>query len=54
MLGPSYIIAAIDRVVHHAVILDMTAVQSFRAQQAHEQQQQLPEATLAHSEVHSG
>ena len=37
MLGPSYIIAAIDRVVHHSVILDMMEVDSYRAQQANQQ-----------------
>ena len=43
MLGPSYIIAAIDRVVHHSVILDLMQVRSFRVQQA--TGQHLPEAT---------
>ena len=33
---PMTTLAAIDRVVHHSAILDMTGVQSFRAQQAHE------------------
>ena len=36
-LGPSYIIAAIDRVVHHSVILDMIEVDSYRAKQANQQ-----------------
>jgi hypothetical protein len=31
--------AAIDRVIHHCVILDMMAVDSFRVQQAHAQHQ---------------
>ncbi len=34
MRGPSYIIAAIDRVVHHSVILDMMGVESYRAKEA--------------------
>jgi len=34
----SYIIAAIDRVVHHSVILDLMQVRSFRIQQATGQQ----------------
>jgi hypothetical protein len=29
--------AAIDRVVHHSVILDMMSVESYRAQEAHHQ-----------------
>jgi hypothetical protein len=29
--------AAIDRVIHHCVILDMMAVESYRAQQANQQ-----------------
>ncbi len=36
--GSSYIIAAIDRVVHHSVILDLMQVRSFRVQQATGQQ----------------
>lgn len=44
---PMTTLAAIDRVVHHSAILDMTGVQSFRAQQAHEQQVQAPEAKPA-------
>ena len=51
---PMTTLAAIDRVVHHAVILDMTGVHSFRAQQAQEQQRQVPEATLALSEAPAG
>jgi len=30
----SYIMAAIDRVVHHSVILDMMGVESYRAKEA--------------------
>lgn len=30
----SYIMAAIDRVIHHSVILDMMDVESFRAKEA--------------------
>jgi hypothetical protein len=30
--------AAIDRVVHHSVILDLMAVDSYRAKEAHDQQ----------------
>jgi DNA replication protein DnaC len=44
---PMTTLAAIDRVVHHSAILDMTSVQSFRAQQAHEHQQQRPQAKPA-------
>ena len=36
----SYIMAAIDRVIHHCVILDMMTVESYRAQQANHQQLQ--------------
>ena len=32
--------AAIDRVIHHCVILDMMTVESYRAQQANHQQLQ--------------
>jgi DNA replication protein DnaC len=41
---PMTTLAAVDRVVHHAVILDMGSVPSFRAQQAQEQQRQALEA----------
>lgn len=34
---PMTTLAAIDRVVHHSVILDMLGVESYRAKQAHEQ-----------------
>jgi hypothetical protein len=37
-------LAAVDRVVHHAVILDMGSVPSYRAQQAQEQQRLALEA----------
>jgi hypothetical protein len=30
--------AAIDRVVHHSVILDLMAVESYRAKEAHDHQ----------------
>jgi DNA replication protein DnaC len=39
---PMTTIAAIDRVVHHAVILDMMALKSYRAKEAHAQQQSQP------------
>jgi DNA replication protein DnaC len=42
---PMTTIAAIDRVVHHAVILDMMALKSFRAKEAHAQQQSQPVST---------
>jgi len=35
---PMTTLAAIDRVVHHSVILDLMAVESYRAQEAHQQQ----------------
>jgi DNA replication protein DnaC len=38
---PMTTMAAIDRVVHHCVILDMVNVESYRAQQAN--QQHVPE-----------
>src|SRR6266705_4078644 len=45
---PMTTLAAIDRVVHHSVILDMMTVESYRAQQAHHQQlQELGEAKSA-------
>ena len=34
----SYIMAAIDRVVHHSVILDMMGVESYRAKEASQSQ----------------
>ena len=34
---PMTTMAAIDRVIHHCVILDMMAVESYRAQQANHQ-----------------
>src|SRR2546421_2389381 len=36
--NPMTTLAAIDRVIHHCVILDMMAVDSYRAHQAHHQQ----------------
>ena len=41
---PMTTLAAVDRVVHHAVILDMGSVPSYRAQQAEVQQRQALEA----------
>ena len=38
--------AAIDRVIHHCVILDMMAVDSYRAQQASQQLPQREEVTI--------
>jgi DNA replication protein DnaC len=35
---PMTTMAAIDRVVHHSVILDLMAVESYRAKEAHDQQ----------------
>jgi DNA replication protein DnaC len=35
--NPMTTMAAIDRVIHHCVILDMMAVDSYRAHQAHHQ-----------------
>jgi len=37
--------AAIDRVVHHSVILDMMAVESYRAKEANHQHLRLQEDT---------
>jgi uncharacterized protein YkvS len=43
--NPMTTMAAIDRVVHHSVILDMMNVESYRALEANQRQQQtLPEA----------
>jgi DNA replication protein DnaC len=39
---PMTTMAAIDRVIHHCVILDMMAVESYRAQQANHQHLQSP------------
>jgi len=36
---PMTTLAAIDRVVHHLVILDMMEVNSYRASEAHQQHQ---------------
>jgi DNA replication protein DnaC len=41
---PMTTLAAVDRVVHHSVILDMSGMESFRATQAREDHT-LPEAT---------
>lgn len=35
---PMTTLAALDRVIHHSVVLDMTGLKSFRAKQAQEQQ----------------
>jgi hypothetical protein len=43
--------AAIDRVVHHSVILDLMPVESFRAQTAVEQQRRQHEDGAARAEV---
>jgi len=46
--NPMTTMAAIDRVIHHCVVLDMMAVESYRAQQAnHLQLQELAEAQSA-------
>jgi DNA replication protein DnaC len=46
--NPMTTMAAIDRVIHHCVILDMMTVESYRAQQAnHQQLQELAEAKSA-------
>ncbi len=50
---PMTTLAAVDRVVHHAVILDMGSVPSFRAQQAQEQQRQALETVGPLSSVSS-
>jgi DNA replication protein DnaC len=42
---PMTTLAAVDRVVHHSVILDMTGVESFRAQEAREERLQRPETS---------
>jgi DNA replication protein DnaC len=45
---PMTTMAAIDRVVHHSVILDLMAVESYRAKEAHDQQN---EQSVAAEEV---
>lgn len=45
----SYIMAAIDRVVHHSVILDMMEVQSYRATEANHQHLHQQEETQTFS-----
>src|SRR5216683_1084298 len=47
---PMTTVAAIDRVIHHCVILDMMAVESYRAQQASHQHLQELEATKIEAE----
>src|SRR5256885_16931208 len=46
---PMTTMAAIDRVVHHSVILDMMGVESYRAKEAHQQHlhQQEPAQTVS-------
>ncbi len=44
--NPMTTMAAIDRVIHHCVILDMMAVDSYRAQQANQQLPQREEASI--------
>ena len=44
---PMTTLAAIDRVVHHSVILDLMGLDSYRAQQAHAQRDPASEATAA-------
>jgi hypothetical protein len=39
--------AAVDRVVHHAVILDLMGLESYRVQEATEQQRQSDHAGAA-------
>jgi DNA replication protein DnaC len=41
--NPMTTMAAIDRVVHHSVILDMLAVQSYRAAAANREQLRQPQ-----------
>jgi DNA replication protein DnaC len=45
---PMTTMAAIDRVVHHSVILDLMALESYRAKEAHDQQ---TEQSVAAEEV---
>jgi len=45
--SPLTTMAAIDRVVHHSVVLDLMPVESFRAQTAVEQQRQHHPASAA-------
>ena len=40
---PMTTLAAIDRVVHHSVILDMMGLTSYRAKEAHAQQSATPD-----------
>ncbi len=51
---PMTTLAAIDRLVHHSAILDMTGVQSFRAQQAHEHQHRPSEVKSTQSSIPAG
>jgi DNA replication protein DnaC len=47
---PMTTMAAIDRVIHHAVILDLMAMESYRAKEANGQQQQALAAMARHAE----
>ena len=47
---PMTTLAAIDRVVHHSVILDMMQVDSYRAKEAHQQHGSEPEERKDHSQ----
>ena len=40
--SPLTTMAAIDRVIHHPVILDLMSTESFRAQAARDEQRQVP------------
>jgi hypothetical protein len=48
----SYIMAAIDRVVHHSVILDMMSVESDRAEVANHQHLHQPQVPLRRKRAH--
>lgn len=48
---PLTTVAAIDRVVHHSVILDLMGMPSYRAQAARAAQQAVPEEAAAPEEV---
>ena len=50
---PMTTMAAIDRVVHHSVILDLMALDSYRAKQAQEQQQSTEHAAVPEKGEHS-
>jgi hypothetical protein len=46
---PMTTMAAIDRVVHHSVILDLMAIESYRAREAHQQHQATLDETPRHT-----